>query len=119
MRRTCFFFAFKKEAQVYRRLHRETTESIERREHGDDRSLVIAGRAGEKAPFRIDRFRVAPIDIAASIVTHDRLPGFAFPLGDIDRLSIVVSVECNCSFRIWQCEIRDRSEKHTSELQSR
>src|SRR6476620_4923818 len=107
MRRTRFFFAFKKETQTYRRLHRHTAESIERCEHGDDRSLVIAGRAGEKAPFRIDGFRVAPIDIAASLVTHDRLPWFAFPLGGIDRLSIVVSVECNCSFRIWQCEIRD------------
>src|SRR4029434_10037915 len=107
MPRARFFFAFKKEAQIYRRLHRETAESIEGRDHGDDRSLVIAGRAGEKAPFWIDGFRVAPIDIVACVVTHDRLPWFAFPLGDIDRLSIVVGVECNRSFRIWHCEIRD------------
>src|SRR6187549_3024242 len=98
MRRTRFFFAFKKEAQIYRRLQRQTAESVERCEHGNDRSLVIAGRAGEKAPFRIDGFGVAPIDIAASVATHDRLPWFAFPLGDIDRLSVVVGVECNCSF---------------------
>src|ERR1044071_1750140 len=107
MRRTRFFFTFKKEAQIYCRLHCQTAESIERCEHGDDRSLVIAGRAGEKAPFRIDGFRVVPIDIAPSVVTHDRFPWFAFPLGDIDRLSIVVGVECDCSFGIWQCEIRD------------
>ena len=107
MRRPRFFFAFKKEAEIYCRLHRQTAESIERCEHGDDRSLVIASRAGEKAPFRIDGFRVAPIYIGASVVTHDRLPWFAFPLGDIDRLSIVVGVECNRSFRIWHYEIRD------------
>src|SRR6476660_10657891 len=107
MGRPRFFFAFTKETQTYRRLQRHTAESIERCEHGDDRSLVIAGRAGEIAPFRIDGFRVAPIDIAASVVTHDRLPWFAFPLGDIDRLSIVVGVECNRWSRIWHCEIRD------------
>src|ERR1044071_2583383 len=113
MWRTRFFFALKKEAEIYRGLHTETPESIECREHGGDRSLVVAGRAGEKAPFRIDRFRVAPINIVACVVTHDRLPWFTFPLGDIDRLSIVVGVECNRSFRIWHCEIRDYDRRRT------
>src|SRR5437868_14175457 len=107
MRRTRFFFAFKKEAQVYHRLHGETTESIERCEHGNDRSLVIAGRAGAKAPLRLDGFRVAPIDIAASAVTHDRLPWFAFPLGDCDWLSLVVGVDCYFSLCIPLCQLRD------------
>src|ERR1044072_9437144 len=111
MRRTRFFFAFKKEKQIHRRLHLKTAESVERCERGDDRSLVIAGRTSEKAPFRIDAFRVAPINCVAFVVTHDRLPWFAFPLGDIDRLSIVVCVERNRSFRIWHYEIRDHDRR--------
>src|SRR5215813_753759 len=107
MGRPCFFFPFKKQAEIYCRLHRQTAKSIERAEHGDDGSLIIAGRTSEKAPFRVDAFSVAPVNIAACAVTHDRLPWFAFPLGDIDGLSIVVGVECNCSFRIWDFKVRD------------
>src|SRR6516225_6347931 len=101
MRRPRFFFAFEKEAQIYPRLHRQTAKSVERCEHGDDWSFIIASRTSEKAPFRIDGFRVAPIDIVACVVTHDWVPWVAFPLRGIHRLSIVVGVECNCSFRIW------------------
>ena len=81
--------------------------------------LIIAGRACEQTPFRIDLLGVFPINILSVTVAHDGLPRFALPLGGIDRLPIVMRVKRDRSFRIRGGKIGDhdgRSAFHRQEF---
>ena len=80
MRRARFFFAFENEAQIYRRRNAIRTHRIKCRSRGDDRRLIVTRGTGIEARFRIEGFRVLPVDLLAIRITHYRFPRIAFPL---------------------------------------
>ena len=93
-----FLFAVEVELEVHARLAPRCTQRIERREHGDDRRLVVAGRARVQAPFgsggvvrrREWNDRSATVERS---VAQCRLPRRRGPARRLYRLAIVVRVQ--------------------------
>ena len=84
MRRSRLFFALEDELHVDGRRALARLQAIDRGEHGDDRSLVVARGA------RVD-----------AVVFDDRAPRRRGPLRGIDRLAVVVRVERDRLLRLW------------------
>jgi len=112
VRRARFFFTFKHETQIHRGRDPRRAQGVERGEHRDDRSFVIAHRAREEPPLGIERLRLSPIDVATFRIAHHRLPWIAFPTRRIDRLTIVMRVERDRPVRIGHAQICDDDRRH-------
>src|SRR5213076_1951411 len=115
---TSFFFSFEKEPEIDRRLHSGAAHGVERGEHGNDRGLIVTGRTGEEAPFRVGRLRAVPIDIVPGVVPHRWLPRLALPLRWVDRLSVVMGIERDGSFRVRRGEICDDNRRSALDRQN-
>ena len=109
--RTRFLLALEKEFEVDRAWNLRRCEGIDRCQHRDDRSLVVARGAGVDARLVGERIlRVGPGDSRCSVFhlsgTQDRLEGRRLPrrLGP-DRLAVEVRIEKECPARALRAKL--------------
>src|SRR5687768_1202224 len=104
MIRSGLFFTLEKEFQIHRGTAPRRFECVQRCQHADNRSLVIAGTACVEPGFGVNTlasFRKRDVFLFKA---QDRHPGIAVPLGGHDRLAVEVRVEEDGASRAWSGE---------------
>ena len=118
VRRADFLLALEEEAQVDAGLPSRCPKCVQRGENGDDRRLVVAGRAGEQARFRIEPLRQrAQIDGRSVRASQGGLKWLDRPAALTGRLTVVVRVESDRPRRTRNVEFAEHDGRGAVQLQ--